>query len=69
MSGPLAPRDAPRSGISGRLDAASPAERLQALARQIRALSPDWRCPERYFEMRSELAEEARRLARWLEAR
>ena len=44
-----------------------PAERLAELARQIGRLAPDWRDPERYYERRSELAEEARRLARAME--
>ena len=48
--------------------AETPAERLAILARAIGRLAPDWRDPERYFEARSELAEEARRLARALEA-
>ena len=65
----MSPRREHWRGTGGDREAPSPAERLQALARQIRNLSPDWRCPERYYEMRSELAEEARRLARWLEAR
>jgi hypothetical protein len=45
-----------------------PAERpLAELARRIGRLSPDWRMPERYFERRSELAQELRRLARTLD--
>jgi hypothetical protein len=55
-------------GTGGGREAASPAERLVDLARQIGRLAPDWQQPERFFETRSELAEEARRLARALEA-
>lgn len=65
----MIPRSPAWRATGGDREAPSPAERLEALAREIRNLSPDWRCPERYFEMRSELAEEAHRLARWLEAR
>ncbi len=46
---------------------ASPAERLATLAREISRLAPNWQQPERFFEARSELAEEARKLARSLE--
>ncbi len=56
-------------GTGGDREPASPAERLATLAREIGRLAPDWRCPERYYEMRSELAAEARRLARTLETR
>ncbi len=38
-------------------------ERLEWLARQIRALSPDWRDPRRFYERRDDLAAEARRVA------
>lgn len=40
---------------------------LHDLARRIGRLSPDWRNPERYFENRSEIERELRRLARKLE--
>jgi len=46
-----------------------PAKRLVELARQIGRLSPDWQRPERFFEMRSELAAEARQIARAVECR
>ena len=45
----------------------SPAPRLAELARQLGRLSPDWRNPERYFENRSEIERELRRLAKHLE--
>ena len=45
-----------------------PAERLADLAAAIGRLAPDWRQPERYYERRSELAEEARRLARAMDS-
>ena len=61
-------RDAWR-GAGGDREPPSPAERLATLAREIGRLAPNWRDPERYYEMRSELAEEGRRLARALEAR
>ena len=38
-------------------------ERLLDLARRIRALSPDWANPERFYERRDDLAAEARRVA------
>jgi hypothetical protein len=44
-----------------------PAERLVELSRQIARLSPDWTRPDRFYEIRSELAAEARRLARSLD--
>ena len=66
MSGAVIPRRDPWRGAA-RIDAASPAERLATLAREIGRLAPDWRDPERYYEMRSELAEEARRLAATLQ--
>jgi|YelNatPaOPRAMG01_1025707.scaffolds.fasta_scaffold171304_2 hypothetical protein len=44
-----------------------PAERLAELARAIGRLSPDWQRPERFFEMRSELAAQARKIARAVE--
>ena len=61
-------RDAWR-GAGGDREPPSPAERLATLAREIGRLTPDWQQPERFFETRSELAEEARRLARALEER
>ncbi len=66
MSGAVIPRRDPWRGAA-RTDGASPAARLAALAREIGRLAPDWRDPERYFETRSELAEEARKLARTLQ--
>jgi hypothetical protein len=39
------------------------------LARDLSRLSPDWRCPENYFERRSEIEQALRRLARRLEER
>lgn len=43
------------------------AQRARLLAREIGRLSPDWRCPERYFEERSEIEHKLKRLARDLE--
>jgi hypothetical protein len=40
---------------------------IMALARRIGRLSPDWRNPERYFENRSEIERDLRRLAKQLE--
>lgn len=65
----MTPRYDAWRATGGDREAPSPAERLAILARAIGRLAPDWRDPERYYEARSELAEEARRLARWLEAR
>lgn len=45
----------------------SPHHRLSALARRLGQLRPDWRHPERYFENRSEIERELRRLAKHLE--
>jgi len=45
----------------------APAQHLRLLARDIGRLSPDWRCPERYFEERSEIEHKLKRLARELE--
>ncbi|WP_298809557.1 hypothetical protein [uncultured Sphingomonas sp.] len=45
----------------------SPAPRLADLARKLGRLTPDWRNPERYFENRSEIEREMRRLAKHLE--
>ncbi len=67
MSGPLVPRDPPRSRISGRLDAASPAEAARRLAEMAERLRPDWNRPERWHENKSELIAACRRLARTLE--
>ena len=44
-----------------------PAQRLVELARAIGRLAPDWRDPERFYELRSELAAEARKIARAVE--
>lgn len=38
-------------------------DRLRDLARRIGRLRPDWSNPQRYFEERSELEREARRMA------
>ena len=40
---------------------------VREAARRIARLSPDWGNPERYFENRSEIERELRRLARQLE--
>jgi hypothetical protein len=40
------------------------AERLETLADQLRRLRPDHRKPERYYETKSEIEAELRRLAR-----
>lgn len=45
----------------------SPATRAADLARRVGRLSPDWRNAERYFETRSEIERELRRLAKHLE--
>ena len=45
-----------------------PAERLTELARQINRLAPDWQRPEQFFETRSEIAAEIRRVARTIES-
>ncbi len=42
----------------------SPAERLRTLSRRLGRLSPNWRDPEAFFEERSEIEHELRRLAR-----
>ena len=65
----MIPHRNPWRGAGADREPASAAERLVILAREIGRLAPDWRDPERYYEQRSELAEEARRLARALEAR
>lgn len=41
-----------------------PAPRILDAARRLSRLSPDWRNPERYFETRSEIERDLRRLAR-----
>lgn len=43
------------------------AARIAELSRRVGRLSPDWRNPERYFENRSEIERELRRLAKHLE--
>ena len=63
----MIPRSIPWRATGADREAPSPAERLATLARAIGRLAPDWRDPERYYEARSELAEEVRRLARTLE--
>ena len=59
----MIPRSPAWRGAGGDREASSPAERLAILAREISRLAPDWQRPERYYEARSELAEEARKLA------
>jgi hypothetical protein len=44
-----------------------PAARLAEIARAVGRLIPDRRDPEKFFETRSELAHELRRLARTLD--
>ncbi len=68
MSGPLAPRDLPRAGISERLDEA-PTEAARRLVEMAERLSPCWRQPERFHLEKSALIAACRRLARTLEAR
>lgn len=43
---------------------APPSSRVLDAARRIGRLSPDWSNPERYFENRSEIEHELKRLAR-----
>ncbi|BCA60049.1 hypothetical protein [Sphingomonas sp. HMP6] len=45
----------------------SAAPRLAEIARRLGQLRPDWSNPERYFENRSELERDMRRLAKQLE--
>jgi len=45
------------------------AHQARRLARDIGRLSPDWRNPERYFETRSEIERDLRRLASHLETK
>lgn len=40
------------------------ADRLRNLSRRIGRLSPNWRDPEAFFEERSEIEQELRRVAR-----
>ena len=42
-------------------------ERLRDLARRVGRLQPDWRNPERFFENRSDLEHDLRRLAKEIE--
>ena len=44
-------------------DAAAIPDRLRDLAEQVRRLVPDWNRPERFYERRSDLAGELRRIA------
>lgn len=37
---------------------------LREIARQVARLSPDWTMPERFYERRSDLVHELRKLAR-----
>lgn len=43
---------------------ASPAERLRTLSRRLGRLTPNWRDPEAFYEERSEIEHELRRVAR-----
>lgn len=45
----------------------APAHQVREAARQLGRLRPDWSNPERYFEKRSEIERELRRLAKALE--
>lgn len=45
----------------------SPAPRLAEIARRLGRLRPDWSNPERYFEDRSEIERDLRRLAKDME--
>lgn len=45
----------------------SPADQVRSLSRRVGRLWPSWRDPERYFEDRSEIEADLRRLARVLE--
>jgi hypothetical protein len=49
-----------------RSDPISPADELQALAHEVRRLSPLWRDPETYFVRRDDLAGRLHALSRWL---
>jgi hypothetical protein len=53
----------PRQAAAGGT-AAGLAARLVELARRVRRLSPDWTRPERFFERRSDIADELRHAAR-----
>ena len=57
----------PRRGgvpVSPPAPAASTAERLRRLSRRLGRLSPNWRDPEAFFEERSEIECELRRISR-----
>ena len=43
------------------------AAQAKAIAREVARLTPDWRNPERYFENRSGIERDLRRLAKQLE--
>lgn len=45
----------------------APAQTARRIARDIARLRPDWRNPETYFENRSEIEAQLKRLARTLE--
>jgi hypothetical protein len=45
----------------------APAAAAYDLAQQVRRLRPDWSNPERFFENRSEIEHQLRRLARDLD--
>lgn len=45
----------------------APASQVREAARQLSRLRPDWSHPERYFENRSEIERQLRRLANQLE--
>ncbi len=46
---------------------ASPAQAIRDLAHDVARLSPNWRNPQRFFEDRSEIEHQLRRLARDLD--
>ncbi len=46
----------------------APAQAARRIARDISRLRPDWRNPESYFENRSEIEAQLKRLARQLES-
>ncbi|MGC8476309.1 MAG: hypothetical protein ACP5NP_08145 [Acetobacteraceae bacterium] len=60
MSERLVPRLPPAAGIPAR---------LAEIAEAVRRLSPDWCNPERFYERRSEIAGELRRVAAEAEPR
>jgi|GEM_PF-4298154 hypothetical protein len=57
-----------RTLAEGRADAGGVAGTLRTLSGRVSRLTPDWRDPERFFEEKSELVGELRRLAQALDA-